>query len=110
MTDRTIPLRSEHSGSDWRFLSARLNDAGDLLIEGQDIGPATAPVSSDGEYEWAKTVRAEFITNLLAVLDAAEDANILDVLETGWTADRSYELERRLRESAIPVEFWSHSG
>ncbi len=33
-------------------LTASLNGAGDLVLEGQDLGPSTSVVSPDGEYEW----------------------------------------------------------
>jgi hypothetical protein len=107
---RTVTLRAEVDGSNSRFLSATLDDAGALLIEGQDLGPATAIVSDDGEYEWRRTIRAEHVPALLALLDASVDANVLDVLEHHWTGARSSELERRIREADFPVETWTWNG
>jgi hypothetical protein len=54
VTGRQVVLRDERSGRDSRHLAAYLN-AGDPVLEGQDLGPGTAPVSSDGEYEWVQT-------------------------------------------------------
>jgi hypothetical protein len=107
MSTLKVTLREEIQDRDSRYLWARLDDDGNLVIEGQDLGPATVFVSSDGEYEWATTVPAEFIPALLALLDAPRDSSILDILGRHWAGPRSYELERRLRESDIPVRRWS---
>lgn len=39
---RTVALRDGRNGPDRRYLAARLDGEGNLYIEGQDIGPATA--------------------------------------------------------------------
>jgi len=49
---RRISLRRERDVDDQRFLDAWVDASGALHIEGQDLGPSTAPVSDDGEYEW----------------------------------------------------------
>jgi hypothetical protein len=58
---RTVLLRAEQDGRNQRFLRASLNAEGALVIEGQDLGPKTALVSSDGEYEWSRTILREHI-------------------------------------------------
>ncbi len=75
-----------------------------MHIDGQDLGPATAPVSSDGEYEWFTTVAAEHVPRLLELLGAAPAGDILDVLKERFTGVRSYDLERILRGGDVPVE------
>jgi hypothetical protein len=102
---RTVQLREEHKGKDDRYLSASLDDEGNLVIEGQDLGPGTAVVSSDGEYEWTRVIRAKDIPQLLRLLDAPIDA---DVLAESWRAN-SYELERRIRHGKLPssLSVWS---
>jgi hypothetical protein len=107
---RKVTLRDEVNGRDWRFLSATLDEAGALVIEGQDLGPSTAPVSSDGEYEWVTTIARENIPRLLEVLGAPENADVLKVLEASWTGPNSYELEKQIRDSNIPVDRWAWSG
>jgi len=99
----TVTLRDEHIGNDSRYLTATRKDNGDLLLEGQDLGPGTSSVSGDGEYEWVRTIRAKDIPRLLALLDAPADAHIISVLAQHWTGGNSYELERRIRESDIPA-------
>jgi len=87
-----------------------------LHIDGQDLGPSTAPVSDDGEYEYYQTVAAADIPALLHLLGADASEDIVDVLERHWSGRASYDLEDKLQESGIPVAFFfveligSHTG
>jgi hypothetical protein len=99
-----VILRNERRGRDTRHLWAYLDDEGNLHIDGQDLGPATAPVSDDGEYEWFHTISHQDLPQLLGLLGAPADADLLDVLERKWSYARSYELEKVLRESGIKVD------
>lgn len=100
-----VTLRSERSGRDLRTLWARLDADGNLHVDGQDLGPGTAPVSSDGEYEWFQTIRRESIPQLLVLLGAPPDTReLLQFLKANFSGTSSYELERILRESKVPVE------
>ena len=107
MTD--IALRADEKGPNRSYLDASLNAEGNLVLAGQDLGPVTAIVSSDGEYEYWITVKAEHFPQLLALLEASPDADVLEVLAEHWTGERSYELERLIRGSGIPQEFFSYS-
>ena len=97
-------LRDEKDGRDSRHLCAWLDERGSLHIDGQDLGPATAIVSDDGEYEWFETIQAEHLPRLLSRLGADPGNGILDVLEQNWSGARSYELKRLLRESDFEME------
>jgi hypothetical protein len=107
---RTVSLRAEHDGPNHRHLSATLNTEGALVIEGHDLGPKTEFVSSDGEYEWSRTILREHLPQLLILLDEPADADILSILEHYWTGPKSYELEDRIRASDIPSALWVWSG
>jgi hypothetical protein len=107
---RTVSLRAEQDGLNHRYLRATLNTDGALVIEGHDLGPKTAPVSSDGEYEWSRTILREHIPRLLMLLDEPADADILSTLERNWTGPKSHELESRIRDSDIPSALWTWSG
>lgn len=107
---RRVSLRAEHDGPDSRFLDAYLDDEGNLHIDGQDLGPRTAPVSSDGEYEWFKVIRVSDLPRLKELLGANPDEEILDILERSWTGDRAGDLEAVLRDSGIPVVLSVWSG
>jgi hypothetical protein len=107
--DRRVSLRAERDGRDSRYLDVYLDEAGNLHIDGQDLGPSTAPVSSDGEYEWFQFIQASHLPSLKALLGAGPEENILDTLERSWTGRRSYDLEQIIRESDIPRsrQVWS---
>ena len=109
---RTVTLRRERSGPDLRSLIARLTSDGELVIEGQDLGPATAMISSNGEYEWGYNFPSGSIPALHAALGGQENEDVLDVLERSYTGEGSYELERIMRETeeSIPRSFWSWAG
>lgn len=102
--------RHERTGTDVRWLGAYVDLAGALHIDGQDLGPGTAMVSSDGEYEWFETVAAADVPRLVAALGGGPGDDVLDLLARDWTGPRSYDFERILRESGIPVAITTWSG
>jgi hypothetical protein len=61
----------------------------DLHIDGQDLGPGTAPVSSDGEYEWFKTIRAGDVPKVVMLLGGDADDDVLNLLEARYTGEGS---------------------
>ena len=107
----TVVLRKEDRADGSRLsLWAYLDTAGQLHIDGQDLGPVTRSVSGDGEYEYFKIVAPEHVPRLRAILGGAPDEPILDLLERDWTGERSYALEDILRESDLPVVLGVWSG
>jgi hypothetical protein len=97
-------LRDERNGLDRRLLWAFLDADGSLHVDGQDLGPGTRSVSDDGEYEWFSTVRAPHVPHLVQLLGGDAGIDVLVLLEERFTGKGSYDLERVLRESGIPVE------
>jgi hypothetical protein len=67
-------------------------------------------VSSDGEYEWFLTVAPGDVHRVVGLLGGRAGDDVLVVLERDWTGPRSYEFERLLRESGIPVNLFTWSG
>jgi hypothetical protein len=108
---RTVKLRDERDGRDSRSLTANLTSDGSLRIAGHDLGPKTAIVSEENEYEWTYTFPVDSVPALCAALSGADHEDILDVLDRGYTGERSYQLERIIQETVdtIPREFWSWS-
>ena len=106
---RKVVLREERSGPDGRYLWAYFGPDGALHIDGQDLGPATAPVSADGEYEWFETIRPEHLPRLVELLGGEAGTDLLDLLAERYTGAGAAELERILRESEIPVELFVYS-
>ena len=78
---RTVTLRQERRGDDVRWLGAFVDGAGALRVHGQDLGPGTAMVSSDGEYEWFMTVAAGDVQRLVALLGGQPGDDVLELLE-----------------------------
>ena len=107
---RVVTLRDEIDGPDRRHLSAHVDQEGNLHIDGQDLGPKTAIVSSDGEYEWFETIKKTDLPRLIGLLGGEANADILDVLEENWTGQRAADLEALLRESDIEVERFVWGG
>lgn len=111
---RTVRLREERDGPDRRYLDAYM-EGGDLHIDGQDLGPGTASVSSDGEYdsdgeyEWFQVIRARHLAAFRELIGADAHENILDVLERSWCGKRAGDLQTLLHESNFPIErlIWS---
>lgn len=109
---RAVTLRLEDDGEDFRRLTASVTRDGALKVEGHDLGPGTAIVSPDGEYEWVTTVAAAHVGRLVVLLGGREGddvLDVLDVLERSYTGAGSHDFERILRESDIPVERWTRS-
>lgn len=95
---RRVELREERFDGGSRYLTARMSEAGELLIIGQDLGEGTP----DGdEYEWTYTYSPDTIPAVVEVLGGDSGDDVLDVLE-GWRGERSYDLEQALRDSGIP--------
>ena len=107
---RIVTLRHEVDGPDTRHLWAHVDQEGNLHIDGQDLGPKTAIVSADGEYEWFQTIDRSELPKLSGVLGGKPKDDILDVLEENWTGPQASELEALLRESDIEVDRFVWSG
>ena len=104
-----LKLRQEVTGADRRFLDAYLDEAGNLHIDGQDLGPGTSLVSDDGEYEWFQELQAADLPRLVEALGGAPGTPIMTLLEERYVGAALYELERIVRESGIVVkrQVWS---
>lgn len=108
--NRRVTLRDENSKGGSRHLWAYLDDEGNLHIDGQDIGPGTAIVSSDGEYEWFSTISAVDLPRLRTLLHAPPGTDILDVLRRRYSGRAAGDLERLLQGSDIEVKRHVWSG
>lgn len=99
--NRRVVLRNERKGNDSRHLEAYVDAHGALHIDGHDLGPGTAPVRDDGEYEWFRTIPAAEVPRLIALLGGQEGDDILDLLARRYTGRASYDLEGLIRDSDI---------
>lgn len=107
----TITLRDEtRADGSHLALWAYLDTAGQLHIDGQDLGPVTSTVSGDGEYEYFKIVAGQDIPRLVALLGGRPGEEILDLLKKEWSGEKAYALEDLLREGDVPVVLAVYSG
>jgi hypothetical protein len=106
---RTVQLRHIDDGTNVFSLWASVLDDGSLQLEGQDLGPVTSPVSGDGEYEYCKIFDPATLPVIVRLLELPGEFHLLDELVAGWSGERSFDLERILREADVPHRFswWS---
>ena len=99
--ERTVTLREIDRGPDHFALWATLAEGGDLLIEGQDLGPGTAPVSSDGEYEYSYLIAADKLPSLCEVVGLPAGGDLVEHLAAEFSGEASWRLEDIIRSSGL---------
>ena len=94
------------SAGDSRSLWASIDEAGDLVIHGQDLGPAVG-VLGGSSYEWYSTHAKTNIPLLLVVLGAPANANVLDVIEERFCGVEADIFETLVRDSDLAPAYFS---
>lgn len=108
--ERTIQLRDQELPSGIRSaLWARIADDGTLHLDAQDLGLPPGLMSDDGEYEYFRVIAPEDIPALVALLHGRPEDDVLALLARHWSGDRSFDLERLLRDAPFPVQFYTYS-
>ena len=89
----------EVRGATTCLIDAEINDAGDLVISGQDLGKAPKEFWGDDEYEYWLVVKA-----------AHKDRLLLALLEKHYSGNNYLvsELKAYLESKGIPCEFASY--
>lgn len=105
---QTVILRNESDDQGGRLLEAFYSPTGDLIIHGRDWGSEVARLLGGTEYEWAWTIRAVEVPNLLAALNLKDDP--LLGLKTRFSDENAADLGSFLDEHKIEVERWSRIG
>ena len=103
-----VVLRDDRQARDTRYLEAQLTQSGDLIIKGQDIGDAVERLLGGREYEWAWTIKAAHLPQLLKALNA--DSDVLAALARRFSGDAAAGIATFLEENEIPHERWSRVG
>ena len=103
-----VILRAEIVGSDQRHLWAQIDNNGDLVIAGQDLGPSVEQFFGEREYEWAHTIKKQYIPQFLELLNQDPGANVMSVLQ-GYAGERCGLVRDAITAAAnkFPIEFWS---
>ena len=105
---RTITMRStdRDTAGDSRSLWAFIDEAGALVIHGQDLGPAVG-VLGGSSYEWYLTHARADIPSLLVALGAPANANVLDVIEERFCGVEADTFEALVRDSDLAPAYFS---
>ena len=98
-----IYLRQERNGNDSRYLSAYLDDLGNLHVDGQ-TSAWNGPVSADGDASF-KAIRAEDVPKVVALLGRRTWRSRTRPAGGSLYGEGSYELEKVLQESEIEIAF-----
>jgi len=103
-----VTLRAEIEGSDQRHLWAQIDSNGDLVIAGQDLGPSVEQFFGEREYEWAHSIKKQYIPQFLELLNQDPVANVMTVLQ-GYAGERCALVCDAITAAAdkFPIEFWS---
>lgn len=108
MATNYVVLRDEKNIHDSRLLTASLNAAGDVVIEGRDWGDKVEKLLGEREYEWVWTIASADVPRLRHALGTT--SNVLLALQTQFSGDKSGDLVAFLEAQAIPLKYWSRLG
>jgi hypothetical protein len=81
-----------------------------LVISGQDLQSGRAFGTEISEYEYGLTVAASDVPAVLAALNAAPEADVLEVLQLFGAELVKVGESRWLAQIGIEAEFWSRAG
>lgn len=110
VADRKVVLSETSDGDGVSARWVRLTDGGDLLVEGQDLGPGVELFFGAHEYEFARTVRAADLPALRRALHLDEEDDLLAALLERYEGRGTSELEQFIQDAGVPSEFWSRAG
>lgn len=113
-----VVLRNVRDVHGTRFLDARLEPDGALVLEGQDLGDGVEEIFGEGlrEYEWTWRVAPEDVPRLAARvaarLEAPADLGILPLLFLLYDPLSRGSVEEFIGPDGgrIPAAFWSRIG
>lgn len=112
MNTRTVILRQTKEDTGSRYLAASLNEQGDLVFEGQDLGADVEAYWGRGcfEYEWTWTIKAQHLLLLSDALAVPKETDILAALVASFSEERAAGIKGFLDREAIPHDVWSRVG
>ncbi len=109
LTPRTeVVLLDESLDGEYRRVTAKLTDDGNLVIFGQDIGASVERLFGSDEYEYSHTIPACCIAAFFELLGARQVTDILGAIDH-FGRGRYSETIKALEEAkkTMPIEFWS---
>ena len=103
-----VVLLDEWLDGESRRVVAKLNEDGNLVISGQDIGPSVERIFGSDENEYSHTIPAAFIDAFFELLGARQVTDILGAIDH-FGRVRYSEIVDALEDAKeiMPIEFWS---
>ena len=103
-----VVLLDEWLDGESRHVTAKLNEDGNLVISGQDIGPSVERIFGSDEYEYSHTIPAAYIAAFFDLLGARQVTDILGAVDN-FGRGRYSEIVDALEKAkeVMPIEFWS---
>jgi hypothetical protein len=109
VTPTWLRLGEERDGPDSRTLDAELQADGAVQFSGQDLGPLTAAVSDDGEYEYWFRVEAHDHARAVAALGGRPGEALMTVLQRAWSGPQAFRIRRTLDAAGIATHLSVYS-
>lgn len=108
----SVVLRDTRDADGTRHLEADRRPGGAIVIAGQDLGPGVERAFGPGltEYEWAWSIGPEAMPAMVAALGGVEGDDPLLLLQAWHDANGGRDPGVHLRETGVPVQFWSRVG
>lgn len=106
-----VVLRDVRDERGTRHLAARRREDGGIVIEGHDLGRGVDVLGPGlSEYEWVWTIAPDAVPAAVAALGGQASDDLLQLLRT-WSIDHGgIDPGSHLKDSGVPVGFWSHAG
>jgi hypothetical protein len=102
-------LGDERNGPDSRTLDADFGENGAIEFAGIDLGPATAPVSDDGEYEYWFRVESVDAARAVEALGGEPGENLMGALRRLWTGPQAFRIRMTLDAAGIETHLFVYS-
>jgi len=107
-----VVLRHLRDEGGLRYLEARREDDGGIVIEGQDLGSGVEHIFGEGltEYEWTWTIASDGVPAAVAALGGVDGDDPLQLIASWYAANGRQDPGIHLGDAGVPISFWSRIG
>lgn len=113
MKTRSVVLFQEKRKDIQIIVTAHVSEAGELVIEGYDVGSLVKDLRGEYQYEYTLKIKAEEKNRYIQFLqnkghEVKEDANLLAFLKANYQQNDAFsKIQKSLNEIGIKSEFFS---
>lgn len=93
----SVTLTERRDDEGLRFVGAEVNEHGDLVVSGHDLGRGVESFLGHSEYEWSIKTSAFALPRLADLLDTSVD-DLLDTLVRRFSGSEAFKLRRFLEQ------------